>query len=188
MSEPFIGEIRIMPYSYAPRFWTWCQGQLLPISSNVALYSILSTTYGGDGYTTMAVPDLKTRAPMHPGRGIALTPRYLGERLGAETIPLNAQQMPAHTHQIQTAFGGPGDTDADSPSPSTSRMSSRLMDVEGGVAMANAYVKEPNPTELTEMSNSCLASYGRSLGHENRQPFLAVSFCIALAGLYPSRS
>lgn len=188
MSEPFIGEIRLMPYAYAPRFWTWCEGQLLQIHSNVSLYSILSTTYGGDGYTTMGVPDLKTRAPMHPGRGIALTPRYLGERAGVENVKLDAQQMPAHTHKVQVVKGGPGDTKSDSSSPSKNRMSSKLHDVDGSIGAAKAYVKEPNPIEVTEMANSCLAPYGRSLGHENRQPFLAVNFCIALNGLYPSRS
>jgi microcystin-dependent protein len=188
MSEPFIGEIRIMPYSYAPRFWTWCQGQLLQISSNVALYSILSTTYGGDGYTTMAVPDLSKRAPMHPGRGIALTPRYLGERVGVEEVPLTAQQMPEHTHTIQAATGGKGDKTADNSAPAGNRMLSKLQDVDAGNIGANAYIMEPNPIAFTEMSNSCLATHGQSQGHENRQPFLTVNFCIALAGLYPSRS
>ena len=172
MSEPFIAEIRIFAGNFAPRSWAFCDGQLLPISQNTALFSLIGTTYGGDGRTTTALPDLQGRAPMHPGRGPGLTSRRLGQRGGVETVSLTEAQMPNHTH---TLIGGgvPGnDDDAQNNTPTL---------VVGG----NAY---HTASTLVNMADQALPSTGGSQPHNNLQPFIAMNFIIALQGLFPSRS
>jgi len=172
MSEPFIAEIRIFAGNFAPRGWAFCDGQLLPISQNTALFSLIGTTYGGDGRTTTALPNLQGRAPMHPGRGPGLTARRLGERGGADTVTLSEAQMPAHTHLLQ-ATAVPGN-DNDPP---------------GGYyaasAGANVY---GTPGTLVSMAGPALDAAGGGQPHNNMQPFLTLNFIIALVGLYPSRS
>lgn len=176
MSEPFIAEIRIFAGNFAPRNWAFCDGQLLPIAQNTALFSLIGTTYGGDGRTTTALPNLKGRAPMHPGRGPGLTPRRLGERGGGETVTLTEAQMPSHTHALNA--------------------SSDATDEEGTTSPANAATGESEaantlygaPTNLGAMAGGILASAGGSQAHNNMQPFLTINFIIALVGLYPSRS
>jgi microcystin-dependent protein len=169
MSEPFIAEIRIFAGNFAPRSWAFCNGQLLPISQNTALFSLIGTTYGGDGRTTTALPNLKGRAPMHPGRGPGLTSRRLGQRGGVETVTLSEAQMPNHTH---TMVGNDDDPDQTSP-------------VGGFLATGtNMY----DSTTNTTLASSTLPSAGGSQTHNNMQPYLAINFIIALQGLYPSRS
>ena len=187
MSEPFIAEIRIMPYTFAPRDWSWCQGQLIPIYSNTSLYALLGTTYGGDGYQTFGLPNLQSRVPMHPGRGPGLTYRELGETGGADGVTLNVQQIPAHTHRLQGTKGTGSDLPPDHSIPTATRMITGLMDAETQ-ARKSAYVKEPNPEQFTQMATSAMGTYGGSQAHENRQPFLSVNFCIALNGIFPARS
>jgi microcystin-dependent protein len=170
MSEPFLAEIRIFAGNFAPRSWAFCNGQLLPISQNTALFSLIGTTYGGDGRTTTALPNLQGRAPMHPGRGPGLTSRRLGERGGVETITLSQAQMPNHTHQ----FVG-SDEDADRNSPAASRYLAEGEQIYGPAS------------NLTAMGDA-LQNVGGSQAHNNLQPFLAINFIIALQGLYPSRS
>ncbi|HSR70077.1 MAG TPA: tail fiber protein [Acidobacteriota bacterium] len=174
MSEPFVAEIRIFAGNFAPRGWAFCNGQLLPIAQNTALFSLIGTTYGGDGRTTTALPNLQGRAPMHPGRGPGLTDRRLGQRGGVETVTLSEAEMPNHTHTMR-ASDGRG---------------------RSGIAVGNV-LAEPRDgllyqtntsANLVDMSDSSLSDTGGSQAHNNMQPYLTMNFIIALVGLYPSRS
>lgn len=175
MSEPFIAEIRIFAGSFAPRGWAFCNGQLLPVSQNTALFSLIGTTYGGDGRTTTALPDLQGRAPMHPGRGPGLTARRLGQRGGVEAVTLTEAQMPNHKHTAQS-FPSPGNR----PGPQGNSYAT--------VIGATPYIGGSPPPNLTALSPQALQSAGGGRAHDNLQPFLAINFIIALVGLYPSRS
>lgn len=175
MSEPFIAEIRIFAGNFAPRSWAFCNGQLLPIAQNTALFSLIGTTYGGDGRTTTALPNLEGRAPMHPGRGPGLTSRRLGQRGGVETVTLTEAQMPQHRHTMRAAS-----FIASSQVPSASRVPARSM---GGTA----YQTETS-SNLVPMEDAAVLPAGGSQAHNNLQPYLAINFIIALQGLYPSRS
>ena len=172
MSEPFIAEIRIFAGNFAPRGWAFCNGQLLPVSQNTALFSLIGTTYGGDGRTTTALPNLQGRAPMHPGRGPGLTTRRLGESGGSASVTLAEAQMPGHSHAA-TVYSRPGDQ-ADPAGHSLA-----------GSGERNVYTP---PQNLTIMGANAVTAAGGSQPHNNMQPFLALNFIIALVGLYPSRS
>ncbi len=172
MAEPFIAEIRIFAGNFAPRGWAFCNGQLLPIAQNTALFSLIGTTYGGDGRTTTALPNMQGRAPMHPGRGPGLTARRLGERGGAETSTLSEDQMPNHTHTLRAS--GEFATDDD---PANQYLAK-------GVGVG-AY--EPGGITAAAATEAITNTGGGQL-HTNMQPFLAMSFIIALVGLFPSRS
>jgi len=174
MSEPFIAEIRIFAGNFAPRGWAFCDGQLLPVSQNTALFSLIGTTYGGDGRTTTALPNLQGRAPMHPGRGPGLTARRLGERVGTETVTLTEAQMASHNH---TARGVKSPGNVGPPSNT---------DTFGRSAGAQAY--HSAATTLVDMATETLSTTGGGQAHENMQPFLTLNYIIALQGLYPSRS
>ena len=174
MSEPFVAEIRIFAGNFAPRGWAFCNGQLLPISQNTALFSLIGTTYGGDGRTTTALPNLEGRAPMHPGRGPGLTDRRLGQRGGVETVTLTEAQMPNHTHSLMSA-----NDIADTPVPVGNSFA----------LMAGGQPYQTDKTNnLVPMADQALPSTGGSQAHTNLQPFLTMNFIIALVGLYPSRS
>ena len=176
MSEPFIAEIRIFAGNFAPRSWAFCDGQLLPIAQNTALFSLIGTTYGGDGRSTTALPNLQGRAPMHPGRGPGLTSRRLGERLGTEDVTLTESQMPNHTHNLQ---GSTDEAEFDgTPNPGGNVTGV----VEGG---KEPYVAANN---MVSLSPDAVESQGGNQQHNNMQPFLTLNFIIALQGLYPSRS
>jgi len=172
MSEPFLAEIRIFAGNFAPRSWAFCNGQLLPISQNTALFSLIGTTYGGDGRTTTALPNLKGRAPMHPGRAPGLTSRRLGQRGGVEHVTLSEAQMPQHAHNVR-GIPVPGNR----PSPENSTF--------GRPLGAAPYAADAN---RVAMADEALPPTGGSQSHNNLQPFLAINFIIALQGLYPSRS
>lgn len=164
MAEPFLSEIRIMSFGFAPRGWAQCNGQLLPINQNQALFSLLGTTFGGDGRTNFALPDLRTRTPIHVGSG-----HTLGERGGEQAHTLSVAELPAHVHAAQatSATGdtplAPGNLLADSPS--------------------QLYAA---PGALTALSPTSVTTVGGSQAHLNMQPFLALNFCIALTGIFPS--
>ena len=178
MSEPFIAEIKIFAGNFAPRSYALCDGQRLPIAQNTALFSLVGTTYGGDGRTTLGLPDLKGRAPMHPGHGPGLTARRLGEKLGAETVTLTEAEMPSHNHTLQAGvgIGVAGKGNANDPKDNST-----------SVPSGNAYA--PGTTETkTPMSSSAIADIGGGVEHENMQPYLTMNFIIALQGLFPSRS
>jgi microcystin-dependent protein len=170
--EPFIGQIIMFGGNFAPRGWAFCDGQLLPISSNSALFSILGTTYGGDGRTTFALPDLRSRVAIHPGRGPGLSDYRLGQKGGAENVTLTANQIPSHNHAIRAANTGGDDTN-----PTTAN--------GFGSASDDLYIEDaPSST----MQSGIVTNTGGSQAHTNIQPFQCVNFIIALQGIYPSRS
>ncbi len=177
MSEPFIAEIRIFAGNFAPRGWAFCDGQLLPVAQNTALFSLIGTTYGGDGRTTTALPNLQGRAPMHPGRGPGLTARRLGQKLGVETVTLSEAQIPSHTHTAR------GTTNAAARAGGGPTNTSSLARSGGG----DAYQSNTS-ANLVDLASETLSTTGGGQAHTNLQPFLVLNFIIALVGLYPSRS
>ena len=174
MSEPFIAEIRIFAGNFAPRNWAFCNGQLLPIAQNTALFSLVGTTYGGDGRTTFGLPNLQGRAPMHPGNGPGLTSRRLGETGGAATHTLTVQEMPAHSHAMKCINEA---ADTEDPAGSMLAKSLPLKDRQFGPASNTA-----------SMHSGTIGKVGGGQPHNNLPPYLAINFIIALVGLYPSRS
>ncbi len=176
MSEPFIAEIRIFAGNFAPRGWAFCDGQLLPVSQNTALFSLIGTTYGGDGRTTTALPNMQGRAPMHPGRGPGLSARRLGEKIGSENVTLTEAQIPSHSHTAR-ANKSPGNNDQ---TPGTTTSIGRA--IQGKLFQTNT------TANLVDMASETLSTTGGGQAHTNVQPFLVMSFIIALVGLYPSRS
>ena len=174
MSDPFIAEIRIFAGNFAPRGWAFCNGQLLAISQNTALFSLLGTTYGGDGRTTFGLPNLQGRAPMHPGQGPGLTPRSLGELAGSNSVTLIASEMPSHTHAMMAV---PSPASARAPSDSTLARSRN----------GNAYQTQA-AQNITTMAPTAITTAGGSQPHNNLQPFLTLTFIIALQGIYPARN
>jgi len=174
MADPFVAEIRIFPFNFAPKGWAWCDGQLLPLSQNTALFSLLGTTYGGNGKSNFALPDLQGKAPMHPGQGPGLSLHDLGETAGSETVTLLETEMPAHHHSLMgsnsTATVGIPDS------------GSSMARTDG----PNIYQDSPNSrTEL--MSQQVIAPAGGDSPHNNMQPYLTMYFCIALQGIFPPR-
>jgi microcystin-dependent protein len=176
MSEPFIGEIKIVGFNFAPRGWAFCSGTLLPISQNTALFSILGTTYGGDGRTTFGLPDLRGRSPMHAGNGPGLSNRTLGQRSGVETVTLNAGQMGAHAHTWQVA---------DELGNQTTPANNALAQSPTG---RGGYLLYAADTATSAMASEVVADNVGGAAHSNMQPALVVNFVIALVGFFPSRS
>ena len=151
MADPFVAEIRIFPFNFAPRGWAWCNGQILPISQNTALFSLLGTTYGGNGQTTFALPNMQGNAPMHPGQGPGLTEHFLGEMSGSETVTLLDSEIPAHSHAVR-ASNQQGDVQQPTPTTSLARPSSALPYVPGSpapplVSMAFQSLSESHKTK-----------------------------------------
>jgi len=177
MSEPFIAEIRIFAGNFAPRSWAFCDGQLLPISQNTALFSLIGTTYGGDGRSTTGLPNLQGRAPMHEGQGPGLTPRKLGEKTGVKDVTLTEAQMPNHKHNLMGGGGRGSAATLNAPS------NQRIVTTAG----SNAYAPFAAGT-AANLAPQAIPSTGGSQSHTNQQPYLALNFIIALTGLYPSRS
>lgn len=174
MSEPFLAEVRIVGFNFAPRGWALCDGQILPINQNQSLYSLLGTTYGGDGRTTFALPDLRGRVPIHVGASNG-THHSEGQKGGEETHTLAANEMPQHTHPMQAAQP-PGAN----PAP-----------VPNGKVLAQAPATDPiygDARNLVSLISSSIVNVGGGQAHNNMQPFLALNFCIALQGLFPSRN
>ncbi len=174
MYEPFIGAICMFGFNFAPKGWATCDGQLLQISQNTALFSLLGTTFGGNGMQTFGLPDLRGRVPIHQGQGPGLSSYSMGEAAGTETVTLTVNQMPMHNHLVN-ANSANGDTGA-----------------PAGAIFANSgatdreYLASGLPNEL--MSQNIVAQNGGSQSHNNMQPFLTVNFCIALVGIFPSRN
>ncbi|MCE7065177.1 phage tail protein [Dyadobacter sp. CY326] len=171
MAEPFVAEIRIVPFNFAPQGWAWCDGQLFPISQNTALFSLLGTTYGGDGKSTFALPDLQGRSPMHPGQGPGLSEHSLGESGGSERVTLLEGEIPQHGHTIGLT---PQPGEISDPSGHTIARS-----VGGAVFQPGS----PN----VNMSASSIGPAGDSQPHNNMQPYLTTYFCLALQGVFPMR-
>lgn len=173
MADPFVAEIRLFPFNFAPSGWAFCDGQLMPISQNTALFSLLGTTYGGDGKTTFGLPDLRGRAPMQPGQGQGLSLRHLGEMGGAETVTLLASEIPSHSHTI---LCNNGLSNSRTPGPTVS-----IARTGGGLVYEAA-------GNQTAMAAQALTPAGGSTPHTNMQPYLTVNSCIALQGVFPPRS
>jgi microcystin-dependent protein len=171
MSEPFLGEIRLLPFTFAPAGWALCNGQLLPIAQNTALFSLLGTTYGGNGSTTFALPNLQGAAPMGFGQGPGLSPHDLGETGGSNTVTLLASEMPAHNHALGVSSAAGTSTTATQVPPFAAI----------GVPPTNAFGPTYNMAPMGGL-------VGSGLPHENRQPYLALNFCIAMQGIFPARS
>jgi microcystin-dependent protein len=174
--EPFIGEIRMFGGNFAPRGWAFCDGQLLPIAQNTALFSLLGTMYGGDGRTTFGLPDLRGRFPMHPGTGPGLSPRTQGEKDGAEQVTLTLAQIPAHTHSAEVA--------ADSTIGASDQPRGALP--ARNASATPGYGTDPNVRMDSAMVR--LAPAGGGQPHNNMPPFHTVNFIIALQGIFPSRN
>ena len=175
MADPFVAEIRIFPFNFAPKGWAWCDGQILPLSQNTALFSLLGTTYGGNGKSNFALPDLQGRAPMHPGQGPGLSLHDLGETGGSQTVTLLESEIPAHPHQLVGA-NAPGNVQFPQPAVTFARAT-------GG----DAYVTAPTNAQLTPMAPQALAPTGGTGPHNNMMPYLTFYFCIALQGVFPPR-
>lgn len=176
MADPFVAEIRIFPFNFAPRGWAFCNGQLLPLSQNTALFSLLGTTYGGNGKTNFALPDLQGNAPMHPGQGPGLSLHVLGETGGTDTVTLLASEMPSHAHLTGRAIAENGTTQ--------SPVGAVWAQAPAGRGTLAIY-HEPNATG--PMNPNALMITGGSLPHNNMQPYLTLNFCIALQGVFPPR-
>lgn len=170
MSEPFLAEVRMVGFNFAPRGWAFLDGQILPINQNQSLYSLLGTTYGGDGRTSFALPDLRGRTPLHVGDG-----HMLGQKSGAETVTLTAAEIAAHTHGVK-ASANVADTNVVTGHMLASEIS------------PDAAYRTPEAGSMTALRNGTVANAGGGQAHENMQPFIAVNFCIALQGLFPSRN
>lgn len=172
MSEPFLGEIRLFPYNFAPRGWAFCSGQLLSIAQSTALFSLLGTTYGGNGQTTFGLPDLRGRSALSSGTGPGLQTYDLGEVAGVETVTLITTQMPQHNHSVLASS-----TDSSAKNPSGN--------IPGGTASP---VYAAANTANNVMAPNMIGIAGGSQPHENRSPYLVLNYCIALEGIYPSRN
>jgi microcystin-dependent protein len=173
MADPFVAEIRIFPFNFAPTGWAFCDGQLMPLSQNTALFSLLGTTYGGNGKSNFALPDLQGRAPMHSGQGPGLSLHDLGETGGSETVSLLESEIPAHSHQLRANTLDLADTNVASSTASFALSS-------GGTL----YQATPNANAAAE----ALPPVGGDQPHNNMMPYLTLNFCIALQGVFPPRT
>jgi microcystin-dependent protein len=172
MADPFVAEIRIFPFNFAPKGWAWCDGQLLPLSQNTALFSLLGTTYGGDGKSTFALPDLQGSSPMHPGQGPGLSLHDLGETGGTETVTLLQSEMPAHTHAMMGAANDPA------LAKLISNQASFSLSQGGGI-----YQDSQN----AQLAPEAITPSGGDQPHNNLMPYLTLYFNIALQGVFPPR-
>lgn len=219
MSEPFQGEIKLLPYTFAPRSYAYCNGQIFPIAQNQALYSLLGTQFGGNGRTDFALPDLQGRAPIGAGQGPGLTPRIQGNRGGYEQIPLTIQDMPEHNHTLHAenanansvnasgnvlangSGGGGSLPTVNSGIPVSGTITvgkSGTFNLDNGktsgpgtlsggsVGVTNTYINSTN--SLKAMNAKSIGDTGNDVAHDNMMPFLSLNYCIAMQGLYPSRS
>ena len=173
MSDAFVAEIRILPTNFAPKGWAFCDGQILPLSQNTALFSLLGTTYGGDGKSTFALPNMQGNAPMHPGQGPGLSLHDLGETGGSETVTLLESEMPSHPHSLMAA-------------PVSATKSVPTGNSIARTSGATPYLP-PAGAALAAMSGSAVTPTGGDQPHNNMQPYLTLNFCIALQGIFPPR-
>ena len=172
--DPFVAEIRIFPFNFPPKGWAFCNGQILPISQNTALFSLLGTTYGGDGKSNFALPNMQGNAPMHPGQGPGLSLHDLGETSGSETVTLLQSEIPAHSHGVQAQNVPLGDV----ATPGGNTLSRP--------ASGNLYASAS--TSVVPMAPQAITPAGGDQPHNNMMPYLTLNFCIALQGVYPPRT
>jgi len=173
VSEPFVGEIRLFAFNFAPVGWALCNGQLLSISQNAALFSLVGTYYGGDGISTFALPNLQSRVPIGQGQGPGLSPYNIGQTGGLENVTLTGNQMPTHTHSVEASAVKGG---LDSPAGAVPGLNNKEKDYDAA------------PDGTTTMNASMIGTAGAGQPHPNIQPYLAITYCIALQGIYPSRN
>src|SRR3954470_585297 len=172
MADPFVAEIRIFPFNFAPKGWAFCDGQLLPLSQNTALFSLLGTTYGGDGKSNFALPNMQGNAPMHPGQGPGLSLHDLGEVGGSQTVTLLESEIPAHTHSLQAS--NQVGTDRTPQGEVLARSAGmNLYKASGSIVM---------------LADQAVTPAGGDQPHNNMQPYLTLNFCIALQGVFPPRT
>jgi microcystin-dependent protein len=173
MAEPYLGEIRMFGGNFAPNGWALCNGQLLSISQNTALFSLLGTTYGGDGVSNFALPNLQGRVPIHAGQGAGLSPYTQGQSSGSENVTLIVNQMPVHNHAVSAVTGTQG---------TTSHPNGQFLASSGAATIYN------NSSPDSAMSPAMIQNAGGNQPHSNIQPYLCVTFIIAMQGIYPSRN
>jgi microcystin-dependent protein len=185
MSQPFLGQIEAFPFSFAPKGWTPCQGQLLPINQNQALFSLLGTTYGGDGRTTFALPDLRGRVALGQGNGAGLTVRGIGQTAGEETHTVLTTETPAHAHALNTAPNAATANNTDTPGTATV-LGPATATLNTAPTPINPYAPTP-PAPGTPLAQSAIVPNAGGQPHPNMMPFLTLQFCIAMSGIFPSR-
>ena len=173
MSEPFLAEVKIIGFNFAPRGWAQCDGQILPINQNQSLYSLLGTTYGGDGRTSFALPDLRSRTPIHVGRSPGGGHHELGSKSGEESHFVSMNEMPQHSHSLRASSSGYSDSDEPT-------------NTVWGTAAVNVY--HDSSSNQTAMAGGSLLNTGGGQAHNNMQPYLVLNYVIALQGLFPSRN
>jgi microcystin-dependent protein len=171
MADPFVAEIRIFPFNFAPKGWAFCDGQLMPLSQNTALFSLLGTTYGGNGKSNFALPDIQGNAVMHPGQGPGLSLHDLGETGGSETVSLIESEIPGHSHAMTASQG-----DGNERGPAGQLLATGI-----GISQYQA------PQSQTALAPTAVAPAGGDQPHNNMQPYLTLNFCIALQGVFPPR-
>jgi microcystin-dependent protein len=174
MANPFLAEIRIFPFNFAPKGWAFCDGQILPLSQNTALFSLLGTTYGGDGKSNFALPNMQGNAPMHPGQGPGLSLHDLGETGGSDTVTLLESEIPSHSHSAMVE-----------PLPATLNLPAPTVGLGKSAGVA-AYSATTSP--VVQMSDNTVAPAGGDQPHNNLMPYLTLNFCIALQGVFPPRT
>jgi len=174
MSDPFVAEIRIFPFFFAPKGWAFCDGQLMPISQNTALFSLLGTTYGGDGKSTFALPNMQGNAPMQPGQGQGLSLRDLGEMSGVESITLLVSEIPVHTHSMKASI-------------ENATQKTLTPNITLASSVSGSLYQDNTNSNLVQMAFQALPPAGGGLPHNNMQPYLTLNFCIALQGIFPQR-
>jgi microcystin-dependent protein len=179
MSEPFIGEIRMVGFNYAPQNWALCNGQLLPISQYAALFSLLGTYYGGNGTTSFALPDLRGRVPLSMGQGAGLSNYEIGQNGGTEAVTLVQPQMPAHSHSVAV-----NNSLGSTANPTNAFPAEFYTGDPRNPSLINGYATSSN----ANLAPTAVSTVGGSQPHENRQPYLAVNFIIALYGIFPPRN
>ncbi len=177
MADPFVAEIRIFPFNFAPKGWAWCDGQLMPLSQNTALFSLLGTTYGGNGKSNFALPDLQGRAPMQPGQGPGLSLHDLGESAGSETVTLLESEIPSHSHGLNASSAA---ADEEGQKLATSAVP--------GAQQGSNQIYAPLSSGMVSMAPEALAPAGGDAPHNNMMPYLTFYFCIALQGVFPPRT
>ncbi len=175
MSTPFVGEIRMFGFSRLPVGWFPCDGRLVPVAGQEALFTLIGTTYGGDGQNTFGLPDLRGRLPVHQGQGLGLTQRVIGQSGGTESVTLTLPQLPAHNHPLNLTSAA---ATADVPSATA---------VPGSASGAPYYVTDTNGATAMVLDSAAVSATGSSLPHENCMPTLTVQYCIAWSGIFPSR-
>jgi microcystin-dependent protein len=176
VSNPFLAEIRIFPFNFAPKGWAFCDGQILPLSQNTALFSLLGTTYGGDGKSNFALPNMAGNAPMHPGQGPGLSLHDLGETGGSDTVTLLESEIPSHPHSLQASARTANLND---PNPNNAL---------GRTTPQKLYKLPAGAPAVQAMSDQSIAPAGGDQPHNNLMPYLTLNFCIALQGVFPPRT